>query len=256
MENKKLKLDLIKRVLTDTVYNDEITENYFINNIFPSDQIMQEIIAQSIDSKRNFGTDWPERAHTMVGLARLNNLHDCLDYVRENNIEGDFIETGVWRGGASIFAKVYCNMYGLDKKIFVADSFIGLPPPEHPEDAGDNHHTIDFLRVSLEDVQSNFELYRALDEKVIFLKGWFSDTLPNNPQINKLSILRMDGDMYKSTMDVFDACYNKVSTGGQVIIDDWCLPMCRKAVNDFRRTNNYNEELITIDNSSVYWVKN
>ena len=71
MENKKLKLDFIKRVLTDTVYNDEITENYFINNIFPSDQIMQEIIAQSIDSKRNFGTDWPERAHTMVGLARL-----------------------------------------------------------------------------------------------------------------------------------------------------------------------------------------
>jgi O-methyltransferase len=255
MENKILKLDFIKRVLTDTVYNDNITEEYFTNNIFPSDHIMQEIIAQPVYPERNFGTDWPERAHTMIGLTRLNNLHNCLDYVRENNIDGDFIETGVWRGGASIFAKVYCDMYKLDKKIFVADSFIGLPPPEHPKDAGDRHYKIDFLKISLEEVKSNFKLYHALDENVIFLKGWFSETLPNNSQINKLSILRMDGDMYKSTMDVFEACYDKVSTGGQVIIDDWCLPMCREAVEDFRRTNNYNEELVPIDDSSVYWIK-
>jgi O-methyltransferase len=256
MENKKLRLDFIKRVLTDTVYNDEIVKNYFDNNEYPSDQIIQNIISQPVDSKRNFGIDWPERAHTMVGLTRLNNLHDCLDYVRENKIKGDIIETGVWRGGASIFAKVYCNMYNLDKKIFVADSFIGLPPPEHPEDAGDQHHTIDFLRVSLEEVQLNFKLYHALDKNVIFLKGWFSDTLPNNSQINKLSILRMDGDMYKSTMDVFEACYDKVSVGGQIIIDDFCLPMCKKAVEHFRGANNCTEELIAIDDSSVYWIKN
>ena len=217
---------------------------------------MEEIVSRQVSDDRLYGRDWPHSAHTMIGLKRMNNLHESLDYVRENNIQGDFIETGVWRGGASIFAKKYFDLYGMNRKVFVADSFKGLPPPQVQEDAGDPHHTIDFLRVSLADVQNNFKLYGALDENVIFLEGWFEDTLPNNTSIGELSVLRMDGDMYKSTMDVFDSCYHKVVKGGRVIIDDYCIPNCKNAVHKFREVNSFTEEITVIDQCGIFWTKN
>ena len=94
--------------------------------------------------------------------------------------------------------------------------------------------------------------------KLDFIKQVLTDTVYNDNITEEYftnNIFPSDHIMYKSTMDVFEACYDKVSTGGQVIIDDWCLPMCREAVEDFRRTNNYNEELVPIDDSSVYWIK-
>lgn len=256
MDNIKLKLLFIQRVLTDTVGDKQIRDDFFQNGIYPTDSKMEEIVSQHVNDDRLYGRDWPHTAHTMIGLKRMNNLHESLDYVRENNIQGDFIETGVWRGGASIFAKKYFDLYGMNRKVFVADSFKGLPPPQVQEDAGDPHHTIDFLRVSLADVQNNFKLYGALDENVIFLEGWFEDTLPNNPSIGELSVLRMDGDMYKSTMDVFDSCYHKVVKGGRVIIDDYCIPNCKNAVHKFREVNSFTEEITIIDQCGIFWTKN
>jgi hypothetical protein len=256
MDNIKLKLLFIQRVLTDTVGDKQITDEFFANGIYPTDSKMEEIVSRQVSDDRLYGRDWPHSAHTMIGLKRMNNLHESLDYVRENNIQGDFIETGVWRGGASIFAKKYFDLYGMNRKVFVADSFKGLPPPQVQEDAGDPHHTIDFLRVSLADVQNNFKLYGALDENVIFLEGWFEDTLPNNTSIGELSVLRMDGDMYKSTMDVFDSCYHKVVKGGRVIIDDYCIPNCKNAVHKFREVNSFTEEITIIDQCGIFWTKN
>ena len=256
MDNIKLKLLFIQRVLTDTVGDKQITDEFFANGIYPTDSKMEEIVLRQVSDDRLYGRDWPHSAHTMIGLKRMNNLHESLDYVRENNIQGDFIETGVWRGGASIFAKKYFDLYGMNRKVFVADSFKGLPPPQVQEDAGDPHHTIDFLRVSLADVQNNFKLYGALDENVIFLEGWFEDTLPNNTSIGELSVLRMDGDMYKSTMDVFDSCYHKVVKGGRVIIDDYCIPNCKNAVHKFREVNSFTEEITVIDQCGIFWTKN
>ena len=115
--------------------------------------------------------------------------------------------------------------------------------------------TLYFLKVPLDEVTSNFRLYNALDENVVFLKGWFSDTLPNNNNIGSLSILRMDGDMYKSTMDVFDSLYHKVNQNGFIIVDDYCIPNCRKATEDFRKQNNITSELNVIDNCGVFWKK-
>ena len=256
MDTIKLKLLFIPRVLTDTVGDKQITDEFFANGIYPTDSKMEEIVSRQVSDDRLYGRDWPHSAHTMIGLKRMNNLHESLDYVRENNIQGDFIETGVWRGGASIFAKKYFDLYGMNRKVFVADSFKGLPPPQVQEDAGDPHHTIDFLRVSLADVQNNFKLYGALDENVIFLEGWFEDTLPNNTSIGELSVLRMDGDMYKSTMDVFDSCYHKVVKGGRVIIDDYCIPNCKNAVHKFREVNSFTEEITVIDQCGIFWTKN
>ena len=254
----ELKLEFLKRLLTDTVFDEKVRNNYYDNNVFPNDETILEILNKSVDEKRMSGLDWPDRAHTMIGLKRLNNLHDSLDYVRENNIDGDFIETGVWRGGASIFITYYNKFYNMNRKIFVADSFEGLPKPNielYPHDLGDTHHTVDFLKVSLEEVKSNFEKYGVLDENVIFLKGWFNETLKENEEILKLSILRFDGDMYGSTIDVLNNLYDKVNKDGVIIIDDYCLPNCVKAVSDFRSQNNINDEIKVVDSCGVFWFK-
>ena len=112
MDNK-IKLEFIKRVLTDTVDDTQICENFFTKNEYPSEEEINNILLKPIDPIRLVGGDWPPpaMAHTMIGIKRLDNLQECLDNVRINNLSGDIIETGVWRGGASIFAKLYCDFY-------------------------------------------------------------------------------------------------------------------------------------------------
>jgi O-methyltransferase len=255
---KNLKLEFLKRILTDTVYDDEIRNDFFNNSIVPSDTVIERIMEKEIDPQRNEGLDWPDRAHTMIGIKRLNNLHSCLDYIRTNKIEGDLIETGVWRGGACIFMKYYNDLYKMNKKIFVADSFQGLPEPDlqkYPQDINDTHHQIDYLKVSLEEVKNNFNLYGVLDENVIFLKGWFKDTLEKNPLIKKLGLLRFDGDMYGSTIDVLESLYDKIVDNGILIIDDYCLPNCLKAITDFRNVKDIKDEIEIVDKCGIFWYK-
>jgi hypothetical protein len=146
----------------------------------------------------------------------------------------------------------------MNKKIFVVDSFDGLPPPnteKYPDDRNDVHYTYDFLKVSLDEVKNNFNNYRLLDENVIFLKGWFSETLKDNKFIDTLSLLRFDGDMYGSTMDVLENLYTKLNKSGVLIVDDYCLPNCAKAILDFRQKYNINDTLTKIDNCGVFWYK-
>ena len=255
----RTKLGFLKRILTDSVYSDDIYNRFFETKEYPSEAIMEEVIASSIDTHRLEGTDWPVRGHTMIGLKRLNNIESSLDYIRENNIEGDIIETGVWRGGCCIFIKLYLDFYGMSKKVFVADSFEGLPIPDtnvYPQDWGDEHYKQEALKISLDTVKDNFKLYNALhDDNVVFLKGWFKDTLQDNKQIQKLAILRFDGDMYGSTMDVLNNLYKKVSKHGVIIVDDFGLPNCARAIHDFRGANNITEPYTHVDKYGIWWIK-
>jgi len=207
-------------------------------------------------AQREEGADWPSYADTMIGLRRLDNLQDCIESVLRDQVPGDLIETGVWRGGACIFMRGVLRAYGVgDRRVYVADSFQGLPAPDaekYPHDAGDIHHLHRFLAVSEEQVRKNFERYGLLDDQVVFLKGWFRDTLPN-AGIGALSILRLDGDMYESTMDALNALYPKLSPGGYCIIDDYVLPNCRKAVDDYRAAHGIVAAVRAIDPTSSYW---
>ena len=234
---KELYLDLIRNCLLNTIYEDpDIGHTEFSSSL------------------RENGLAWPSKAHTMIGNRRMRNIQNATETVLQEGIPGDLIETGVWRGGACIFMQAILKAWGVtDRTVWVADSFEGLPKPSRVEDAGDRHHEFRELAVSLEEVQSNFQKYNLLDDQVRFLKGWFSDTLASAP-IDKLSVLRLDGDMYSSTMDAFDALYHRVSPGGFVIIDDYgAVPACKHAVGDFRTKNNITATIIDIDNSSVFW---
>jgi len=211
----------------------------------------------SIDERAE-GQVWPVYADTMIGLKRLDNLQLCIETVINDGIEGDLIETGVWRGGACIFMRAVLAAYGIEnRKVFVADSFEGLPKPnteKYSADKGDKHHMNNLLDVSQEEVENNFRKYGLLDDKVVFLKGWFKDTLPTAP-IEKISILRLDGDMYGSTMDALDGLYPKLSRGGFCIIDDYYLPGCKMAVDDYRKRQKINTEMQRIDRACRCWKK-
>lgn len=208
------------------------------------------------DDVRATGGDWPVHAETMVGLQRLTNLQACIDQVIRDGVDGDLVETGVWRGGTAILMRAAVVARGeAHRTVWVADSFQGLPKPkaEHPADLGDLHWTQPYLAVSLAEVRANFERYGLLDDQVRFLPGWFSDTLPTAP-IERLAVLRVDGDMYGSTMDVLTSLYSKVAPGGYIIIDDYgAIPGCRLAVDDFRQAQGITEPLMKIDWTGVFW---
>jgi O-methyltransferase len=213
----------------------------------------------AIEADRETGNFWPGYAHTMVGVKRLDNIQQCIEIVLRNQVEGDFIETGVWRGGTCIFMRSILAAYGVsDRRVFVADSFEGLPKPspeKYPADKGDIHHLFySNLAVPKQEVETNFRNYGLLDDQVVFLKGWFKDTLPSAP-IEKLAILRLDGDMYESTMDALVPLYPKLSKGGFCIVDDYALDGCRKAVDDYRKEHAIESRLQPIDWTGHFWIK-
>jgi O-methyltransferase len=208
--------------------------------------------------KREEGRDWPANAETMVGLRRLDNVQYCVETVVRDGVPGDLLEAGVWRGGTAIFMRAVLAALGdADRRVWVADSFEGLPPPDpsNPADADDIHSTLTQLAVDVDTVRGNFERYGLLDDRVRFLKGWFSDTLPTAP-VESLAVLRADADMYGSTMDILNALYPKVSAGGFVIIDDysnWNIPGCKAAVDEYRAAHGIEDPIVEIDWTGVYW---
>lgn len=208
--------------------------------------------------KRLAGLDWPAEAETMIGMHRLDNLQACVTDILKRGVPGDLVEAGVWRGGSALFMRAVLRAYGDTKRtIWAADSFQGLPKPDplqYPADRGDVHWTKADLGIPLEAVKENFARYGLLDDQVRFLVGWFSDTLPHAP-IERLAVLRLDGDMYQSTMEALRPLYPKLSNGGYLIVDDYALPACRAAIDDYRKEQGILEEVIDIDGVGAYWQK-
>jgi hypothetical protein len=243
-----LYLALLKRCLTRVLFPDR-TLDWDLVSTRPLDPDV-----------RLDGRDWPTEAETMVGLKRLDNLQASIVTALREGIEGDLVETGVWRGGCGILMRAVLRAYGdPSRHVWLADSFKGLPeasPQEYPQDAGDPHATFSgYLGVSVEAVKANFERYELLDDRVRFLEGWFRDTLPNAP-IERISVLRLDGDMYESTHVALTHLYPRVSRGGFLIVDDYgALPNCRQAVEDYRTQHGITDPIEAVDWTGVYWRK-
>jgi hypothetical protein len=245
-----LYLDLLKKSLTDTLRRAEpsvdTTPLRFIHD-FAQHYIQGDAVS-------------------MLPLVRFDNLQSCMIQTIRDGIPGDFIETGAWRGGATIFMRGVLKALGVeDRTVWVADSFEGLPEPDperFPLEAKAHNGPVMselfyHLAAPIEEVRENFEIYGLLDDQVRFLKGWFKDTLPSAP-IEQLAVLRLDGDYYESTMDALQSLYDKVSEGGFVIVDDYgegSWTYCRQAVDEFRRERGIVDRLLKVDTPAVYWRK-
>ena len=242
---RDLYVDLLIRTLANTIYQD------------PS---MHPDLPNAFDAEaRANGRDWPRIAHSMVGVARLSNLARLVERTLDEGVPGDYIETGVWRGGCCILMRGVLAARGVtDRKIVAADSFEGLPPAKaelYPADANDRHSDVKELAVSLKQVKANFERYGLLDDQVVFVKGFFADTLPCL-EGGRFAVIRLDGDMYESTALALQNLYPRLSPGGFVVVDDYgAVEGCRLAVEDYRRANHNSEPLEWIDWTGVWWRK-
>lgn len=266
-EVRDLYLDLLKRSLSGTAHGElfEVVDPRrrltrfayrYLSRIL--DRSGHVLVRRGDRTRAEEGRASPLQAETMIGLRRLEHLEACIEDVMANEIPGHFIETGVWRGGATIFMRAMLRVHrDTDRVVWVADSFRGLPvpkPEKYPADHGDSHHKRLPLAVGLAEVRANFARYGLLDEQVRFLEGWFSDTLPKAP-IDRLALLRLDGDMYESTMDALRGLYDRLSPGGYVIIDDYFLRGCKAAVDDFRTERGIHDQLVVVDWAGVTWRK-
>jgi O-methyltransferase len=258
-------LDLLKRCLTRSAFGGDVrmlqpAQNTVGGRLYDAVQGLLRYFRLSLvglpsPERVAEGDYWPTTAETMLGPARLDNIEECVRRIIADDVPGDLIETGVWRGGGSILMRAVLAAYGdTTRLVWVADSFEGLPRPTHPRDAGDEHWRYPQLAVSIDEVRTNFARYGLLDDQVCFLQGWFANTLPAAP-IDQLAVLRLDGDMYGSTLDALEPLYPKVSPGGFVIIDDYALEGCRQAVDDYRASNGVDEDLVRIDHTGVFWRK-
>ena len=246
-----LYLDLLKKIITGTLYDEEPNHDDPDVRAFSMSFTMHYIRGSAI---------------SMLPRVRLDNLRDCIRAVVEEGVAGDLIETGVWRGGACIYMRAVLQVLdAVDRVVWVADSFEGLPEPDavlRPRESEFHRSAMmqrgyNRMAASLEDVQRNFRAYGFLDDKVRFLKGWFQDTLPGAP-IAKLAVLRLDGDYYESTMTALSNLYDKVSPGGYVIVDDYGeerWTYCREAVEEFRHKRNVSDPIKAVDGKCVYWRK-
>jgi Macrocin-O-methyltransferase (TylF) len=208
-------------------------------------------------SDRLRGLDWPSQAHTMVGVRRLENMRDCVESVLADDVPGDIVETGVWRGGVCVLARAVLSVHGVgDRSVWLADSFAGMPAVEAGGYARDHELAMDrhnpVIAVPIEQVMENFRRYDLLDDQVRFLPGWFRDSLPLAP-ISRIAVLRLDGDLYSSTMDALVHLYPKVSPGGYVIVDDYLVDVCREAVAEYRAEYDITEPIREIDGVGVFW---
>ena len=260
-------LDLLRRCLTREAFLDQEWWDVRLDDWPGGREAVQPVLAEhgwrlvrrGDPAARDEGRDWPPTAETMVGSQRLDcALRCCIDAVLDR-VPGDFIETGVWRGGVTILMRGVLAALGDEtRNVWVADSFEGLPVPDperYPADAGLDWSGVGVLKVDADAVRANFDRYGLLDDRVRFLEGWFCDTLPDAP-IDQLAVLRLDGDLYQSTMDALVSLEPKVSSGGFVVVDDYGgWQSCRAAVDDYRAERGITDPIQTVDWTGVYWRK-
>ncbi|MFV8315936.1 TylF/MycF/NovP-related O-methyltransferase [Mycobacterium sp. 23] len=252
-------LDLIRHNLT-RYGEDELVpvKSKFIRRLFGVFNVMLVRKQPFDERKRELGQDWPQNAETMIGMRRLTSLQHCVEKVLADNVPGDLVECGVWRGGASIMMRAVLKAYEDETRcVWLADSFQGVPPPDvarYQLDEGIRLDlAVDYLGVSQAEVAANFARYGLLDDRVRFIPGWFRESLQEAP-IDRIAVLRLDGDLYESTIQALDALYPRLSPGGFCIIDDYhSIDACRQAVADYRRSHGVSEDIIEIDGSGVLW---
>jgi hypothetical protein len=244
MSTRDLYIDLLVRSVVDAIYGEPMPGPWRVGNKFSRGEPTPGILG-------------PATAHTMVGVDRLCNLRDLVQLAIDESIPGDFIETGVWRGGCCILMRGMLAANGVTvRKVYVADSFDGVPPPKpelYPPDRDNRLYTQRELAIPLDVVKANFERYGLLDEQVVFVEGFFCDTLPAL-QSGPFALIRLDGDLYESTYLALQYLQPKLSAGGFVIIDDYGVaPECRQAVHEYRALHKIEAPIHQIDRSGVWW---
>lgn len=190
---------------------------------------------------------------TLLSKGQLDLIERAILTVEERGVPGDFLEAGVWRGGAIILMRSLIEAYQMgDRKVFAADSFAGIPKNSRARnDPVDSW--ADRWVASLDEVRQSIARFGFLDERIVFAPGFFSESL-KTLEGEKFALIRLDSDSYESVETSLHHLYPLLSKGGIVIIDDWHLVGCRSAVQNYRLQHGIRDE-IQVYEANAYWVK-
>lgn len=202
--------------------------------------------------------------YTMTSQSRIGYLFDSLEYVRNKNIIGDFVECGVWKGGNIFGILEYLNYYKLtDSNVWLYDTFEGMTSPEDIDVDLNNNKASDILhkvlcRSPLEEVKNLLNLSSYPKEKVKYVIGDVANTLLIEENIpKKIALLRLDTDWYQSTKIELEVLWDRLEPGAPCIIDDYGhWNGCRKAVNEFFEKLQKNYKCDIIDYTAMRIFKN
>ena len=235
-------LDLIKRSISNYLY-------------LGGDKSLDEFVASThYDLAASRWTiEAASRPMTLLTKAQLDLIEDCVLRLEHESVPGDYIEAGVWRGGAIVMIRALVGAYGIEnRQIIAADSFDGIPTNRHfsgdPVDAWR-----DRWAASFEEVSACIRRFGLLDDRIEFVRGLFSETLPTLSD-RRFALVRLDSDSYESTACSLDYLYPLLSEGGIVIVDDWHLPGCRRAVIEFRARHEIPGS-ISLHAGNAVWTK-
>ncbi|MBP6455164.1 MAG: class I SAM-dependent methyltransferase [Chitinophagaceae bacterium] len=208
---------------------------------------------------------------TMTSVERMFALYNATNYVLDNNIEGDFVECGVWRGGSAMMvAYILKNRNVLDRKIYLYDTYEGMSEPTEFDKTFDGSSAKNLLMqsknketaiiwclASLEDVQQNLRLTGYTEDNIFYIKGKVEDTITSKSPIHNIALLRLDTDWYESTKHELEYYYPKLQKNGILIIDDFGhWEGCKKAVVEYFKKNNITMLLQRIDYTGRLAIKN
>jgi len=206
------------------------------------------------------------KPYTMTGFSRLELLIKAVDYCVGNQLQGDVVECGVWRGGSMMCAQRAMLRRGVsDRAFWLYDTFEGMPNPT-AEDDPEAHRQFaklkegsysNWCRASLEDVRANITSTGYPLDKVHFIQGKVEETLSvpaNVPQ--HIALLRLDTDFYSSTIAELETLYPRVVPNGIVILDDYGhWSGARQAVDEFFAKQTFKPFLGFADQSCRYFIK-
>lgn len=178
-----------------------------------------------------------------------------------NNIMGDMVECGTWRGGCGLaMLLAQREAFGrVERKVHFFDSFEGLPPADNRDgpaalkwQASTDHN----CAASLTELHDTLGRFGFRDTEFAIWPGWFRETLPEFVEQHlKIAVLRLDGDWYASTRECLDALEPLVDDRGTVIVDDYyAWDGCCRAVHDYFSSNDLPYRIHSLsDHSGAYF---
>jgi O-methyltransferase len=239
-------LDLLKLCLTDLAGTSTTSVG-----ALPDGRVMARELHGDGRRLRSAGMDWPLHGLTMVGLGRLDDLQACIETVVYDGVDGDVIEAGAWRGGASILMRATLDTLADGRTVYVADSFEGFAGEQSDADAV-ALSSFDFLAAPLDEVRESFRRL-GCETGVEFVPGYFDQTL-RTLRGHSWAIVRLDADTYEATREALACLYPGLATGGYLIVDDYgSFEGCRRAVDEFRAEHGITEPIERVDFTCSRW---
>jgi len=216
----------------------------------------------------------PDTMTGVRGVEPLYSLFKSIQYLVQNDIPGDFVECGVWRGGSiTLMALSLLHFGDTSRKIYLYDTFLGMTQPEERDvnwdgnrsltewekinsvEIADNETRVMGYGGSIEEVRERVFTTNYPKDKFVFVKGPVEETIPATVP-EHIAMLRLDTDWYASTYHEFVHLYPLLGAGGVIIVDDygWCRG-AREATDQYIKENKLDLFLNRVDESVRIGIK-